>query len=238
MHYRLAVALTKCAVEAVAVMLGEVIPRKGLAAIFVDTLEDLLRLDARSGPCRVLVYLVRSRVSQTREQGEETASDGRVCLVPEDDLVQLRGRCNLGTMVVSRALKVRMRGAVPCPGCSSIALRWCRRDGKSSARRYRRFLHRLDSSKSVAMMPLDIPAPRKRAAVDSFLNSFADDLVPAAALATFAAASDADGTVISAIRLGSGGQIKSERIARNDSESSGWRDKIFTIQRRQKRCDG
>jgi hypothetical protein len=84
-----------------------------------------------------------------------------------------------------------------------------------------------------------MPAPRTRAAVDSFLNSFADDMVPAAALATFAAASDADGTVISAVRLGWGGQSeRANELQGTTASSSGWVscagawDKIITIKRR------
>lgn len=40
------------------------------------------------------------------------------------------------------------------------------------------------------------PAPKSLAVVFSFLTSFADEVVGAATAATFAAASDADGTVI------------------------------------------
>ena len=40
-----------------------------------------------------------------------------------------------------------------------------------------------------------IPAPRTRAAVDSFLNSFAEDDVPATTAAAFEAASDAEGAM-------------------------------------------
>lgn len=51
------------------------------------------------------------------------------------------------------------------------------------------------SAKSSKVPLKNIPAPRNRAAVDSFLNSFADDDVPAATAATFVTASDADGAM-------------------------------------------
>ena len=41
-----------------------------------------------------------------------------------------------------------------------------------------------------------VPAPKTLAVLDSLLKSFADDWVPAAACATFAAASEGDGVIV------------------------------------------
>lgn len=91
MHYCLAVALAKCAVEAVTVVLCEVIPSEGLATVLVYTLENLLRLGMQLFSWREIVYLVRSSISQTWEERKETASNGCVGAISEDNLVQLRG---------------------------------------------------------------------------------------------------------------------------------------------------
>lgn len=41
MHYRLSVSFAKASIERISVILGEVIPNKGLSAVFVNSLEHL-----------------------------------------------------------------------------------------------------------------------------------------------------------------------------------------------------
>jgi hypothetical protein len=43
---------------------------------------------------------------------------------------------------------------------------------------------------------MSLPAPNTLAVLDSLLYTFADELVPAAACATFAAASEGDGVIV------------------------------------------
>jgi hypothetical protein len=95
-HDGLAVALAECLVEGVAVVLGEVVAREGLSAVLVDALEDLWSIVR---PCRwasrIGSYLVRSSVSEAREERQEATADGGIGSVPEDDLVQVRRRLDL-----------------------------------------------------------------------------------------------------------------------------------------------
>lgn len=51
------------------------------------------------------MYLISRRVSESRKEREESTRDGRMCFIFEDDLVELRGRCDLIE---------RMLLAVPC----------------------------------------------------------------------------------------------------------------------------
>ena len=79
MHDGLAVALAECAVEAVAVVVREVVPYKGLSTKLVHSLE----------------HLVCGSVAETGEERKETTTDRGVGRVPEDDLVKMRCVFNL-----------------------------------------------------------------------------------------------------------------------------------------------
>lgn len=79
MHDGLAVALAECAVEAVTVVVREVVPYKGLSAKLVYSLE----------------HLVCGSVAETGEERKETTTDRGVGRVPEDDLVKMRCVFNL-----------------------------------------------------------------------------------------------------------------------------------------------
>lgn len=78
-HDGLAVALAECAVEAVTVVVREVVPYKGLSAKLVYSLE----------------HLVCGSVAETGEERKETTTDRGVGRVPEDDLVKMRCVFNL-----------------------------------------------------------------------------------------------------------------------------------------------
>ena len=68
MHYCLSVAFAKGAIEAAAVVLREIVPDEGLAAVLVDTLEDLSGLDNAFSMNPHRAYLVASSIPQTREE--------------------------------------------------------------------------------------------------------------------------------------------------------------------------
>lgn len=57
----------------------------------------------------------------------------------------------------------------------------------------------------------DVPAPRTLAVLDSLLYTFADELVPAAACATFAAASEGDGVMVEDFKQSRNGQLTGVR---------------------------
>ena len=80
MHDGLASLLSERRLEVLAVVLGEVVTGDGLAAIRVDSLEDL----------------VAGGITQTGEQGEELSRKRGAGLVLEDDLVQLGCTGDLG----------------------------------------------------------------------------------------------------------------------------------------------
>ena len=75
MHNRLAIASSKRSVKVVTVVFGEEVPCEGLAAVFVDALEDF----------------VGGGVAEAGEEGEEAGGDGGGGGVAEDDLVELGG---------------------------------------------------------------------------------------------------------------------------------------------------
>jgi len=85
-HDGLAIALAECLVEDVAVVPGEVIASERLSAVLVDALEDL----------------VGSGVTETREEREESAGNRSIGSVSEDDLVQVRSRLDLATLLMRR----------------------------------------------------------------------------------------------------------------------------------------
>lgn len=109
-HDGLAVAAAEGLVEGVAVVSGEVVACEGLSAVLVDALEDLRSTVRRcDGPSRSGSYLVRSGVSEAREQRQEATADRGIGRVPEDDLVQVRRRLDLAD-VAHEALGCRVDG--------------------------------------------------------------------------------------------------------------------------------
>jgi len=92
-HDSLARLFAERALKVLAVVLPQVVARDGLTAIFVDTLENL----------------VASGIPQTGEKRKELARSGCVCLVLEDDLVQLRCARHLG-LVAHEALRDSVDG--------------------------------------------------------------------------------------------------------------------------------
>ena len=95
MHDSLAIALAKGVVELVAVVLGQVVADKGLTAVLVHSLEDL----------------VRSCVTETGEEREESSAGSCVGLVLEDDLVELGSVGDLDEKRISEPT----RAAGTCP---------------------------------------------------------------------------------------------------------------------------
>ncbi len=92
MHDCFASARAEGGVESVAVVEGEVVPRKGLAAVFVDSLEDLwvgvLATFLGKNFCSWVLYLVASSVAETREEGGEFPEGRGVGFVFEDYFVE------------------------------------------------------------------------------------------------------------------------------------------------------
>ena len=79
-------------VELVAVVEGEVVAGKGLAAVFVDSLEDLgvggLAIFVERECWEWVVYFVASCVAETWEEGGEFSEGGGVGFVFEDYFVE------------------------------------------------------------------------------------------------------------------------------------------------------
>lgn len=111
MHDSLSVALAECAIEAVSVVLCQVIPDERLAAILVDSLEDL----------------VGRRIAETGEEREKAGGYRSVGLILEDDGVQLLSRSDLFKWVSSHAGTRCSRCNILCRSCSSTVSPWCRR---------------------------------------------------------------------------------------------------------------
>lgn len=109
-HDSLACLLSKSCLEVLAIMLTQEVPCYRLAAILVDSLEDL----------------VTRSIAQAREEGEELPSEWRASLVFEDDLVQVAHTADLWHRSVSMVSDGIGRLLLLCPGCSSIASQWYR----------------------------------------------------------------------------------------------------------------
>jgi len=71
MHHRFPSPFAKCPVEVVAIMQGEVVPRKRLATVFVYSLEDF----------------IASGVAESGEEGGEFAAEGGGGFIFEDDFI-------------------------------------------------------------------------------------------------------------------------------------------------------
>jgi hypothetical protein len=68
-----------------------------------------------------------------------------------------------------------------------------------------------------------VPAPKTLAVLDSLLYSFADELVPAAACATFATASDGDGVILDVLYGGKNEDSAGER-GNSSARQMGYRE--------------
>lgn len=86
-------------------MQSQVVPGEGLTTVLVDALEDLLKemiinrlsispLYSHVGPR--LTNLVTSGISETGEERGELAADGGSGVLPEDNLLEFGGGCDLG----------------------------------------------------------------------------------------------------------------------------------------------
>lgn len=97
-HDSFAIALAKGPVERVAVILGQVVAHERLTTILVHSLKDLsLRVSLLSPRGRAwTAHLVSSSISEAGEEGDCSSAKGRICLVLEDDAVEMRHAIDLG----------------------------------------------------------------------------------------------------------------------------------------------
>lgn len=98
-HDSLAGGLAEGAREGLGVVGGQVVTDEGLAAVLVDTLEDLGVIqhgDFSQHAEREDADLVASGVAETGEEREELAGESKVGGILEDDLVEGRSVGNLG----------------------------------------------------------------------------------------------------------------------------------------------
>lgn len=89
MHDRFAVTLAKCAIEASAVVVRQVVSYEGLSTIFVYALKDLVLSTTALFGLYLESYFVGRSVTESGEEGEESSRHRARRCVSEDDLVQM-----------------------------------------------------------------------------------------------------------------------------------------------------
>jgi hypothetical protein len=86
-HDCFAVALPECAIEASAVVMRQVVPYKGLSAIFVYALKNLALSTNATFQSRLESYFVGRSVTESGEEGEKSGGYRARRCVSEDNLV-------------------------------------------------------------------------------------------------------------------------------------------------------